>query len=1255
VNAGPLDGFLLLVDTHRSYRRRGEQPGRSGHMRVHRTNPRTYTAGVKSCAVCGAPNPEGAHFCVQCGAALAAPCANCGAEIPEGAKFCPACGRRVEQGAPAGEERKVVTILFSDVAGSTALGERLDPERLKEVIGAYFDAMRREIEAEGGTVEKFVGDAVMAVFGVPVAHEDDPRRALRAALRMRRALEELNLRLDREHGVMLAMRTGVNTGEVVAEPAPRAGQGMVAGDAVNVAARLEQAAESGQILASERTARSARGLVFRALGPLMLKGKEEPVRAFELVGDGEVPPPGLRPTEGAVGYPAPLVGREHELDLLRAVHERACSEGRTHLVTIYGEPGVGKSRLMEEFEGWAAGLPEPPTVLRGRCLPYGEGVTYWPLAEILKGEAGVLDSDPPDLALEKVHKLAGALLAEVPGLQEPNRAVSTLAFTVGLTDPSHRIDEFEPHVVRTAVHEAWRSYFWALARRGPVLVEVEDIHWADPALLDLLEEVAERSEGPLVFVCSSRHELTVRRPDWGGGRRNFSSVLLDPLSDADAGRLLDLLLGEEDVAEALRERILDRAGGNPFFLEEIVRHVVDERLAVAAEDGWRAATEMEAVDIPDTVQGVLAARMDLLPPTEKRILQSAAVVGRVFWTGPVGTLLEVPAAESEVLDALARLQDRGLVHARMGSTVEGEREYSFRHILTRDVAYESLPRRDRATKHALVADWLEDRAGKRQTEFAELLAHHYLEAYRGLAAEARSDPAEVERLRALAFRFVLTAANEARTRLVLEQAERFAESALALAAGPEERSSALEALGMSYLHDSRGDLAWECLKEAIDLRAANQDGASAGRDPAIARVCAEALEVATRHRGVMRRRLPREEVDPYLAMGLRSVGEEDSEERARLLVAKAFWPYAFRDMDLSEVAMDEARETAEEAAAMAFRQGRLPLASAALDAVCSTYHLVGRYGPMTEPIQRRLELAPSLSDPWELGDIHAFAAWFALNTGQYREAARLGSVGMDLALAGSRIMGLYCLDFRAMARLRLGEWDMALADVALADEILGDRRDAPPGFASMHVAAAAFIHEVRGDQGSANRYLQLLDWLEKTEERPDVSWTLWRSRALARRGEFAEARALLERPQIAGDFRGRDEVLEAWCELLTEEEAWDDAARVVGVARSHAEWAGVPPLAVYADRLEGRVALATGDPGTAVAFLERAADAFAGMEAEWEAAVTWLDLARALATAGRPEDARAALDRAVPTLDRLRSLRELVRAGELLTALAGSS
>ncbi len=1219
---------------------------------LHRVCP-TYTARVKACAACGAPNPDGARFCVECGAAQGVPCAVCGAEIPDGAKFCPACGARVEPAARSGEERKVVTIMFSDVEGSTGLGERLDPERLKEVIGAYFAAMRREIEAEGGTVEKFVGDAVMAVFGVPASHEDDPLRAVRAAIRMRRSLGELNRRLEREHGVTLAMRIGVNTGEVVAETAPRMGEGMVAGDAVNVAARLEQLAESGQILVSERTARSTRGLVVRSLGPVTLKGKGEAVRVFEVVDAGVVPPPGAVFAARGRPHPAPVVGREQELELLRAVFERTGTEGHTHLVTIYGEPGVGKTRLVEEFEWWAQQPAPPSAVVRGRCLPYGEGVTYWPLAEILKGQAGVLDSDPPELALAKVHEAAGSVLAEVPGLGgDPERSVAALALSVGLADPADPFGQDEPRLVRASVHEAWRQYFSALARRGPVLVEVEDIHWADPALLDLLEELAERCEGPLLFLCTARHELTARRPGWGGGRRNFSSVLLDPLPDPDAGRLLDLLLGDEDVADALRARILERAGGNPFFLEEIVQHVLDERQAVAAEAGWRAATEMEEVDIPDTVQGVLAARMDLLSPSEKRILQSAAVVGRVFWSRPVGTLLETPVAPEEVADALSRLQDRGLVHARLGSILEGEREYAFRHILTRDVAYESLPHRDRAAKHAQVADWLADRAGQRQREFAELLAHHYAEAHSGLAADARADPGEVERVRRQAFRFALVAANVARAKLVLEQAERFAEAALAVAADPAERSAALEALGMSYLHDSRGDLAWQCLKEAIELWVAEPDRFGKDDPQGLARLCAEALEVATRHRGVMRRRLPREEVEQYLAIGLDSAGEGDSEERARLLIVKAFWPYAFRDLDLSDGAMEQARATAEEAAGMASRLGRLSLTSAALDAVCHSFVLVGRYGPMEGALRRRLELAPSLSDPWELGDIHAMAAWWAVNTGRYREAERLAGEGMEHAMAGSRIMGLYCLDFRAAARLRMGDWEGALADAALADDILGDRRATPPGFASVHLAAAAFIHEARGDQGAANRHLQLIDWLEKTEERPDPSWTLWRSRVMARRGEFAEARELLERPLIAENRQARDEFLEAWCELVAEQGAWGEAPRLVEESRRHAAWAGVPPLAVFADRLEGRAALAAGDAASGARLLGLAAEGFAGLEADWETAVTWLELATAEAVAGHAERARALVGRAVPTLDGLRSIRELLRAAELLERLA---
>jgi class 3 adenylate cyclase len=1153
----------------------------------------------------------------------------------------------VTEAQPPGEERKRVTVLFADVAGSTGLGEQLDPERLKEVMDSYFHAMRAEIESEGGTVEKFIGDAVMAVFGVPAAHEDDPTRALRAALRMRRALDRLNRSLEDVHGIRLAMRIGVNTGEVVAHTAPRLGEGMVTGDAVNVAARLEQRAESDQILVGERTARAARGLTVKEIGPLTLKGKEEAVRTFELLEDVVAEPGTGRRGEPGI-HRAPMVGRSHELALLQSVFERSVTERRPHLVTIYGEAGVGKTRLVEEFGAWTMELPDQPLVISGRCLPYGEGVTYWPLAEILKGLAGVLDSDPPDAALDRIHRAARSLLEELPGMAAgPERTAAALAFTVGLQDPSWPLVQIDPREAKAATHEAWRTYFSSLARLRPVVAVIEDIHWADLALLDLLQELADRSEGPLLFVCPARPELTARRPDWGGGRWNYSSLLLEPLTLTEADRLLDLLIGGEELSLSLRSRILERAGGNPFFLEEIVQRLMDERSSIAAEAGWLAASEIEDVDIPDTVQGVLAARMDLLPFLEKRVLQSAAVAGRTFWNGAVHSLLDPAPSRPELDEVLSRLEDRGLIHARIGSIIVGEREFSFRHVLTQEVAYESLPRRDRATAHARVADWIERQTGDRGREFAELLAHHYEEAHRGSLEDVRPDPEAAEQLRGRAFYYSLLAANEARGKLALQQAERFAETSLSLARGPIERSEALEALGMSYLHDYRGDLAWHCLKEAIELRTSATEG-SGERSPRLARLCAGALEIVARIRGTMRHRISRAEADRYLELGLTHADEGDNEERARLLVDRSFWPYAFREQDLSDEALADARRTGEEAAAMAARLGRADLESAALDGICSSFHLQGRYGPMEEPIRRRLELASQLADPYEVGDIHGMAAWWALNSGRYREAWRFADEGFRRSISGSLVSGLYCLDFRSVASLRLSDWEPALADVSLAEEYMGDRRETPPGFAAMHIAVAAFIHDARGDQGLANRYLQLLAWLERAEDRPDTGWMLWRARLFSRRGEFETARGLLERPGEAQHAQGRDEILEGWCEVLGEEGAWGEVPRVVEEAKQHATWAGVPPLELHARRLEGRAALAAGEGARAKELLLDAAEGFDRLEARWEAAVTRLDLASAEEALGHADEARSLVQSVVPFLDRLRSLRELIRAGEIL-------
>ena len=885
---------------------------------------------------------------------------------------------------PAGQERRLVTILFADVTGSTGLGERLDPERLQEVLATYFGAMRQEIEAEGGTVEKFIGDAVMAAFGVPVAHEDDPARALRAALRMRGRLEDVNRELDRRLGVTLQVRVGVNTGEVLAAARPQPGEPMVTGDAVNVAARLEQQAEPGQVVVAERTARAARGFRYRELGEQELRGKADAVAAVLLeleVSEG--------PERGVPGLRAPMVGRDEELALLQTVYRRAVSERNPNLVTIYGDPGVGKSRLVREFLAWAETRSPRPYITFGRCLPYGEGITYWPLAEILKQHAGVQDSDPTEIALGKIESSCDLVCRTDPSI-DVARTCRAIAFTAGLEFPDAPMGDREPRQIRAEMHAAWRSFFSALALSAPVIAIIEDVHWADEALLDLLEDLADKVLGPVMLLCPARPQLLDERPGWGGGRRNASSVALEPLAAGDADRLVRLLLTVDDLPAKTRARILERAEGNPFFLEEIVRHLIDDRQIVREGDRWRATAGIGEVEIPDTVQAVLAARIDILAPEEKRALQRAAVVGRIFWPGPVRRLLNGDG--ERIRDTLERLEERELVLSRLGSAFAGEPEFAFKHILTREVAYESLPRRERGPAHATVADWIVESAAERAREFVELLAYHTVEAYRGAREDQTTEADLLGALRLRAFRIVLDAAEQARRRFAIEKALKLIEQAEGLASGPLERATALEQMGITAISNYRGDLAWRSLREAADLllEHAPQDRA------AIARVCARAVETPTRWPGSMREVPPEGEITTYLDLGFAHAGEEDDESLVRLLVARAFGPFSFGPgRELRPGEYEAARADGQRAAEMAMRIGRPDLASAALDAMGSAGISLGHYGRDQEIIERRLALVDILEDPWEVGDIFAMGAWYATYLGDFHRAIELAEGGVQ--------------------------------------------------------------------------------------------------------------------------------------------------------------------------------------------------------------------------------------------------------------------
>ena len=649
-------------------------------------------------------------------------CTSCGEAIEPGARFCAACGAAVPQAAQAqppaeredsGRERKVATLLFADLVGFTGLNEAHDPEMIEAVVTRAFDRLSAEVTRYEGTLEKFAGDAMLAVFGVPTVHEDDPERAVRAALEMQQAMAALGAELEAEGRPALAVRIGIETGEVLADRGRAANERdrMVTGDAVNTAARLEQAAAAGAILVGPRTHEATRETVdYEALDPIALKGKAEPVAAWRAIAV-KTRRGGIRPV---LGIEAPLIGRDEELTLLKETVRRTVAEGRPHLVTVLGAAGVGKSRLTWELEKYLDGLPDVFHWRKGRCLAYAQ-TSYSALADAIASDASVLEDDPPEAVGEK---LAARLATLVP--EGAPASVESAARTVmGL--PA----EGAPN--RDELFESWRTYLELIARRAPLVLVMEDIHWADEGLLDFIEFLTRWSETPIMILALARHELLERRPAWGGGLPNAASIVLEPLPPGESDRMLEALLGDA-LPPSVRERVIQVSEGNPLFTEELVRLFIDRGVVRQVDGRWERAAEIEQVEIPQSIHTLLAARLDGLPSEEKRLSQDAAVVGRIFWDRLLAHL--VGQSPTAVVALLRRLRAKELVVPREPSTLTDAAEYAFRHVLIRDVAYESLPKLDRARKHREVATWAEEQLGERANELVELLAAHYWSALR---------------------------------------------------------------------------------------------------------------------------------------------------------------------------------------------------------------------------------------------------------------------------------------------------------------------------------------------------------------------------------------------------------------------------------------------------------------------------------------------------------------------------------------------
>jgi predicted ATPase/class 3 adenylate cyclase len=914
------------------------------------------------------------------------------------------------------EERRVVTILFADVAGSTAMGDALDPEDVRVLLRRYYDVARETVTEHGGILEKFIGDAVVAVFGFPHTHDDDPQRALAAALTLRD-----RVRADPALGDRLPIRLGINTGEVVASRESATGDFPLSGDAVNVAARLQQAAEPWGILCGERTVASIRtGFAFGPAMAIDARGKSQPIRALLLVGRAATTPVARR---------APLIGRDRDLQQLELAARRALEEQRPFLVSVIAPAGVGKTRLLEEFLERLPGIEPRATVAIAQCLPYGQRLTYWPLRGVLYRLIGV----PEDATALTVRQAIRDWLAG-SGLEALDREVELLAATVGAgeTEVSDR----------SALLAAWRTFFEIAARRSPLVLVFEDLHWSSDSLLDLFEFVMQpRGDLPLIMIALTRPELLDRRPGWGGGRRNYTSISLEPLSDRDTAQLIEQLL--DGCPPELVDRIVRHAEGNPFFAGELIRSV--------AERG--------SDQLPDTVQATVLARLDQLAPEERRVIQLGSVFGRAF--RPPGLLALEPTLErlDEVVD---RLMDKDLLRST------GADIFAFRHILIREVAYQTLTRAERGRLHAAAASWLESLAGEREDSLAELIAFHYREAATIATAQRPDDP-QTTRVRKKAAVWLTRAADVAAAAAATAEGSRHLRGAIEFAE-PSRLPDLYQRLG--EIGES-GDFAVPAYLTA--LRLCREQGRPPEQE---LQVMTGLLSIYTRSQGSVADRLSFEAMRDFRREA-REVAARVTDERllARYMAASAFYPFWMlggRTIP-TEADMEEADASANEAATIARRLDDPNLESMALDALAGTAQIRGDWSQGREYARRRLTFQDRLNLV-EKVDAHSMVAWSSALLGDLDDADRVSSQGLAQVQPGQvPAWTLHLVVWRTYALTLLGRWDEALLMGERARQLWLEARKPAAGYAMRGLMAVIDVARARQDDRLAESYREMLD------------------------------------------------------------------------------------------------------------------------------------------------------------------------------------
>jgi class 3 adenylate cyclase/tetratricopeptide (TPR) repeat protein len=1155
------------------------------------------------CAACGRENREGRKFCVGCGRSLAVAlaCPNCGAPYEPDESFCGDCGTALAAtAAPAAEvvvaraaeavaERRLVTVLFADLVGFTSLSESRDPEEVRELLSRYFDTCRRLIELYGGVVEKFIGDAVMAVGGTPVATEDDAERAVRTALDLMAAVQALG----QEAGLDgLRARAGVLTGEAAVNLAA-VGEGMVAGDLVNTASRVQSVAEPGAVFVGDSTRRTTEGtVVYESAGSFELKGKEGQTplwRALRVVS-------GRAGSLKSEGLEAPFVGRDRELRQIKDLFHVCEEEKRAQLVSVSGIAGIGKSRLAWEFYKYFDGIVQTVYWHRGRCLAYGEGVTYWALADMVRWRCGIAEDDPQAEALGKLH---AALQEHLLDPEERGFVEPRLAQLLGLAEgAAHE---------RQDLFAAWRLFFERLADTYPTILAFEDMQWADASLLDFVEYLLEWSrDKPLFVVTMARPELLEKRPTWGAGHRNFTSLYLEPLSP---GAMHELLVGlVPGLPPPLRTQMLERAEGVPLYAVETVRMLLDRGLLVQEGSSYQLVGEVDTLEVPETLHALIAARLDGLAPDERRLLGDAAVLGKTFTPQALAAL---SGFETEALDALLTGMVRREVLGLQSDPRSPEQgQYTFLQDLLRHVAYETLPRRERREKHLAAAEHLAGTLG--EDEVAEVFAAHLLDAYR-----LDPDAPDAEQLRSKARQAVLQAGERAVALGAPGGAQRYFEQAAELAQLPVEKAEALVRAGEMAMRVSELEQADSAFEQAISLYEEVGDTHAAAR----AAGWLAATEAGLGHY---------EEAIDRMERALAVIGDDEPDADLALLFARLGQLYFFHGN--VQLASEHAERTLDLAEALELPEG-----------LARGWNLRG----LTLAGRRPEEARGLFQQAYDMAMANDLFSLASSTTGQRsdlafrqdRYADAIGYLDGMLALArriGHRGYEWFALSEMTHALTMLGRWDEAVARFGeIPEEVLGvDSQVLSPLTGVLDI----YLHrgELDAARGLLARYLSF-------ENAGDLqAFGSYQTAVAAVRLAEGDARGALAAAERSLDTRAAhgmsaQNVKHAIAPALDATLLLGDRAKaeqLVALVAEQPPGLRGPFLDATAHRFRAR--LAGDDPGADRHFTAAAAQ-LRTRDLPFHLAVVQLEHGEWLTARGRPDDAQSLLDDARETFERLRA------------------